>query len=189
VYTLLLFEKMTECFKAYEDKLNVTVETMTAESDIDRYLINIETLAAQGADGFLIHIDVATRDRIVEVLDETGLPYVSIFNSVRDEDGNSLVPTIGLNQYAAGATTMEWLCDNYTTYWGDVDTSKIGNMNFTLSVSVDLNDRAVGAEDVFTERFPDNTDQIFEADLSWGAAQDRILRIILLLQRLLRILM
>ena len=95
VYTLMLFEKMTECFKNYEERLNVEIDTMTAESDIDRYLINIETLAEQGTDGFLIHIDVATKDRIVEVLDETGLPYVALFNTVRDGDGNNMVPTVG----------------------------------------------------------------------------------------------
>ena len=173
VYTLMLFEKMTECFKNYEDTLNVEINTMTTESDIDLYLINIETLAAQGTDGFLIHLDVATSDRIIEVLDETGVPYVSIFNSYRDDDGNSLIPTIGLDQYDAGAITMEWLCENYASYWGDIDTSKLGLINFTLSTSVDLNDRANGAQDVFLTNFPENSELVFEGDGASGSGSSQ----------------
>ncbi len=174
VYTLMLFEKMTECFKNYEEKLNVQIDTMTAESDIDLYIINLETLAAQGTDGFLIHFDVATSDRIKEVLDEAGVPYVAVFNSVRDQAGNSLVPTIGLDQYAAGVTTMDWMNDNYKTYWGDIDTSKLGLLNMTLSVSEDLNDRAAGAEDTFKKYFPNNDANIFTQDgaSGSGARQD-----------------
>jgi ABC-type sugar transport system substrate-binding protein len=179
VYTLMLFEKMTECFKSYEDTLNVKVDTMTTESDIDLYLINIETLAHQGTDGFLIHIDVPTRERIVEVLNETGVPYVSIFNSVRDEDGHSLVPTIGLNQFDAGAATMEWLCSNYQSYWGDIDTSKLGLLNMTLSVSVDLNDRALGAEDVFKKYFPENSGLMITVTEHPVKVQERMLDTIL----------
>ena len=154
VYTLMLFEKMTECFKNYEEKLNVQIDTMTAESDIDRYLINIETLAEQGTDGFLIHIDVATKDRIVEVLDETGLPYVALFNTVRDGDGNNMVPTVGTDQYNAGATSLDWLNDNYKTYWGDIDTSKLALLYTTFSVSGDLHTRGSGNKGPFCGALP-----------------------------------
>ncbi len=168
VYTLMLFEKMTECYRNYQEKLNFELETMTAESDIDRYLINIETLAEQGTDGFLIHIDVATKERIVEVLDETGVPYVALFNTVRDADGHNLVPTVGTDQYNAGVTSLQWLQDNYKTYWGDIDTANLGLLYTTFSVSGDLNTRAVATADRFKELYPDNSDKIFEADQASG---------------------
>lgn len=173
-YSLMLFEKMGQVFKDYQDKLNVEVTPMTAENDMDKYLINIETFAEQGADGFLIVLDPATKFRIIEVLEETGCPYIALFNSARNEAGNSLVPTVGTDQKNAGATTMQWLADNYKTYWGDIDTSKLGLMAFTLSVSPDLNDRAVITEEVFANLFPKNKDLIFRADAvtGTGAASD-----------------
>lgn len=173
-YSLMLFEKMGQVFKEYEDRLNVEVTSMTAENDMDKYLINIETYAEQGADGFLIVLDPATKFRIIEVLNETGLPFIALFNSARNEAGNSLVPTVGTDQKNAGATTMQWLADNYKTYWGDIDTSKLALMAFTLSVSPDLNDRAVITEEVFKELFPKNTDLVFRADAvtGTGAASD-----------------
>jgi ABC-type sugar transport system substrate-binding protein len=93
-----------------------------------------------------------------------GFAVFALFNSVRDENGKSLVPTVGLDQYATGAMTMQWLIDNYKTYWGDIDTSKLGLISMTFSVSVDLNDREVGAQDVFKKNFPNNTNLIFVAD-------------------------
>jgi ABC-type sugar transport system substrate-binding protein len=162
--TLLLFEMMTQCFNKYADDLNVTITPSTAEMDMDKMMTSIETFAEQGADGFIIVIDPATKDRTVEVLNETGVPYIALFNSVRDENGNSLVPTVGLDQYATGAMTMQWLIDNYRTYWGDIDTSKLGLVSITFSVSVDLNDRELGAQDVFKKNFPNNSNLIFVAD-------------------------
>jgi ABC-type sugar transport system substrate-binding protein len=173
-YTLLLFEMMTQTFKQYEDKLNVEITPMTAEADIDKYLINLETYAQQGYDGFLIVLDVAAKERIVEVLDETGLPYVALFNTYRDESGNSLIPTVGTDQYNAGVTTLQWLYDNYKTYWGDIDTTNLGLLYTTLSVSFDLNERAVATADQFKKLFPDNSEMIFTADQAsgTGAATD-----------------
>lgn len=173
-YSLMLFEKMGEVFKSYEDRLNIQVTNMTAEADYDKYMINIETLAEQGTDAFLIVLDPATKVRIIEVLNETGLPYIALFNSARDDNGNSLIPTVGTDQKNAGATSLHWLNDNYKTYWGDIDTSKLGLMAFTLSVSVDLNDRAVVTEEEFAKLYPENKDLIFRADAvtGTGAASD-----------------
>ncbi len=164
-YTLLLFELMTECFNVYSDELNCTVTPSTTESDMDMFVQNIELYAGQGnVDGIIVIIDPPTADRITEVLDESGIPYIAWCNSVRDENGVEYVPSVGLDQYSAAQTTVQWLYDNYSNYWGDIDTSKIALMNINASISADLNDRAVGAEDKFNELIPDNAG-VFNVDM------------------------
>lgn len=156
-FTLLLFEKMTECFNDYGKTLNIKVTPSTSEGDMDKFIQNIQTFADQGnIDGFLVVVDAATSDRILEVLDETTIPYMTWCNSVRDKAGSELVPCVGLDQKAASATTVQWLFDNYKTYWGDIDPTQIALMNLNASVNVDLNDRAVGAEAKFKELLPTN---------------------------------
>ncbi len=162
--TLLLFEMMTQSFSAFGDTLNFTITPTTTEGDLDAFITNFEIFATQGIDGFIVSYDTAAKDRITEVLDDTGIPYISLFNSILDEDGHSIVPTIGLDQYEAGEITLQWLYDHYKTYWGDADTSKLGLISLTYTTSIDLKDRGDGSEALFAKLFPDNTDYIFVAD-------------------------
>ena len=73
------------------------------------------------------------------------------------------------DQYNAGVTSLDWLNDNYKTYWGDIDTSNLALLYTTFSVSGDLHTRALATKDRFEELYPDNTDMIFEADQASGS--------------------
>ena len=64
-----------------------------------------------------------------------------MLNSVRDENGSAIVPCVGLEGVEAGAKIVQWLYDNYKTYWGDIDVSEIGLLDFNFSPNVDFNDR------------------------------------------------
>ncbi len=171
-FTLLLYENITECFRVYGEQLNCNITPSTSEGDYDKFIQNIEVFAAQGeTDGLIVVIDADTAVRIKEVLDESGMTYIAWCNSVRDENGSEIVPCVGLGQYDSGATTVQWLHDNYSTYWGDIDASKIALMNTNASSNFDLNDRALAAEDKFLELFPDNAG-IFNIDLINDFTQD-----------------
>lgn len=162
--TMLLTQMMADSMKAFEDKLNFTLTTSTGELDADRYITNIQTLAGNGdVDGFVAEIDPQVSTRINEIYQELGIPYIGLFNSVRDESGSEIVPCVGLDQFAAGATTIQWLYDNYKTYWGDIDTSEIALLDFTFSTLPDLQARSDGAVAKFKELFPNNT-MFFTAD-------------------------
>jgi ABC-type sugar transport system substrate-binding protein len=171
-FTLLLYELMTQSFNDLAERLNVTITPNTTEGDYDKFIQNIEVFAQQGkTDGFIVVIDATTSARIKEVLDETGIPYIAWCNSVRDESGSELVPCVGLDQYAASQTTLQWLYDNHKTYWGEIDTTQIALMNTNASSNVDLNDRAVGAEDKFKELIPTNAG-VYNLDMVADFTQD-----------------
>jgi ABC-type sugar transport system substrate-binding protein len=64
---------------------------------------------------------------------------------------------------------MSWLCENYSQYLGDIDTTKLGMINMTMSTVGMMADRGIGAYNGWKEYFPDNL--YIEADTS-GAGQN-----------------
>ncbi|MCL2200811.1 MAG: substrate-binding domain-containing protein [Oscillospiraceae bacterium] len=158
-----LMQNIGDALVELEDILNVNIIHYNADGDIDALIQNIEIFAAQGVDGFIIVIDPTASERIKEVLDNTGIPYIAMLNSVRDENGRAIVPGVGLDGYQAGRIKTQWLYDNYRTYWGEIDTARLGLLNFNFSPNVDFNDRYLGALSMFQELFPGNTN-IFSAD-------------------------
>lgn len=168
---MALFQNITTALEELESVLNFKVTDYCANSDIDAMIQNIELYASKEIDGIMIVVDPTASTRIVEVLDETGVPYVAMLNSVRDENGSEIVPCVGIEGYVAGSETIQWLYDNHQTYWGEIDTSKIGLLNFNYSPNVDFADRNAGAKDKFLELVPNG--QVFEADGVSGALDEQ----------------
>lgn len=169
---MAVFQNIGIALKELEPLLNFKTTEYCANSDIDAIIQNIEIYADQGVDGFLIVIDATANKRICEVLDGTGIPYIAMLNSVQDENGSSLVPCVGLDNYQVGEKLTQWLFDNYKTYWGDIDTSKIALLDFNFSPNVDFNNRNKGSHDKFVELLP-NSKQIFQADGVTGGLNEQ----------------
>lgn len=161
---MALFLNIRDAMTSMEPVLNVKITDYCANSDIDEMIQNIQIFADQGYDGYIIVIDASANMRIKEVLDETGLPYIDILNSVRDENGSAIVHCIGMEGITVGREMTKWLFDNSEKYWGKkIDTSKLGLINYTFSPNKDFHDRFEGNLAMFQELAPGNTN-IFEAD-------------------------
>lgn len=158
-----LMQNITNVLEQLSTKLNFKLATTTGDNDIDVYIQNLEVLASQGVDGFINVIDPTSSARIKEVLDELGVPYIGLLNTVRDSSGSSIVPCIALDGYACGEKEVQWLYDNYKNYWGEIDQSQVGFIDITFSANKDFQDRHDGAMAKFKELFPNNT-KIFTAD-------------------------
>ncbi len=160
---MALFLNIRDALTSLEPVFNVKITDYCANSDIDEMIQNIEIFADQGYDGYIIVIDASANMRIKEVLDDTGLPYIDILNSVRDESGSAIVHCIGMEGISVGREMTKWLFDNYKDYWGEIDTSKLGLLNYTFSPNKDFHDRYQGNLAMFQEMVPGNTN-IFDAD-------------------------
>ncbi|MDR1299297.1 MAG: hypothetical protein LBJ84_03485 [Oscillospiraceae bacterium] len=157
MYPGILSEQMVACFTRLGEKLNYNMSDSCSNNDPELFLQQLEAAAASGRyDGFFLGLDTNIQDRIVEIMDEYQLPYVSIFNPMRDDNGANFVPTVLLDGYSNGAQAIQWLYDNHKTYWGDIDTSKIAMVDFTLSIVPDIQSRSDGAIDKFGELLPGN---------------------------------
>ena len=168
---MALFQSINDALDELAPIFNVNIIPYMANSDIDAMIQNIEIFADQGADGFIIVIDASANMRIKEVLDATGLPYIGILNSVRDANGSSIVPLIGMDGFPLGHAMVQWLTDNHQKYWGTVDKSKIGLLNFTFSPNIDFHERYLGNEDLFKTLYPGNP--IFPADGVTGGLNEQ----------------
>jgi ABC-type sugar transport system substrate-binding protein len=157
MYPGILSEQMVACFQQVGKKLNYNMSDSCSNNDPELYLQQLEAAAASGKyDGFFLGLDTNIQDRITEILDEYKFPYVSIFNPMRDDGGANIAPTILLDGYSNGSRSIQWLYDNYKTYWGEIDPSKIALVDFTLSIVPDIQSRSDGAIDKFNELLPDN---------------------------------
>lgn len=161
---MALFLNIRDALTSLEPVFNVKITDYCANSDIDEMLQNIQIFADQGYDGYILVIDASANMRIKEVLDETGLPYIDILNSVRDESGSAVVHCIGMEGITIGREMTKWLFDNSEKYFGEkIDTAKLGLINYTFSPNKDFHDRFEGNLAMFQELAPGNTN-IFEAD-------------------------
>ena len=160
---MALFLNIGDSLRELEPILNFKTTEYCANSDIDAMIQTIEIYADQGVDGIIIVIDASANMRIKEVLDDTGIPYIGILNTVRDSNGRHVVSVIGHDNILIVEEIGQWLYDNYKNYWGDIDTSKIALLSFDFSPNVDFHERHLAAIDVFNRLFPNNAG-VFEAD-------------------------
>jgi hypothetical protein len=132
----------------------------------------LETLIDRGdVDGFIIETTNSVQNAVLDMLTESGVPYINLFTEYFDENGTVITPTVGIPQYDVGHLSLQYLTDNYKTYWGDVDTSKIGLITIDFSVSPALNERILGIEGCFKEAFPGNENIYYTDSFAAGAAE------------------
>ncbi len=160
--TMQLMQNLADVFTQWGEKLNYDLIATTGDGDIDAYIQQIELYANQGVDGYVVNFDPNSRFRIKEVLDDIGIPYMAMLNSVRDEEGHSILPCVALDGYVLGQEVMQWFYDNQEKYWGvKPDASEVGYLGLTWSQNIDLHERYTGSEAKFKELYPGNTNIYF----------------------------
>ena len=168
---MALFQNVSVALQELAPISNFEVVEYCANSDIDALIQNIQMFSTQGVDGYLVVADPTAAVRTTEVLKNTGKPYVALLNSLRDDNGSCLMPTVGIEGVVAGAETVAWLVNNHETYWGDIGDAKVGLLNFNFSANADFNDRNTGSREKFVEMVPNGT--VFEADGVSGALNEQ----------------
>lgn len=151
-----LTDSMMNAWAKMKDQYNFTVEEVTGEGDSEAYVQNLEVVADCGdVDGFFIDCNPVIANRVIELLDEFKIPFVCMFNPMVNDDGAAIAPALALDQYQSGYDAVQYYCDNYKEYWGDIGNAKVGLLNLDWSTSEPLHDRCVGATDAFLKTFPD----------------------------------
>lgn len=153
-----LTDSMMNSWKKMENRWNFDVEEMSGEGDSEAYVQGLEVVADRGdVDGFFIDCNPILANRVIELLDDFGIPYVCMFNPFVDDDGHAIAPALALDQYQAGYDSVDYYCQNYGMYWGDdfdVNSDKIGCLSLDWSTSQPLTDRCRGSEEAFLKTFP-----------------------------------
>ena len=166
----LLEEQMWEAFNDVAGKYNVTLSRITGDTDDETYVTNLQATVDRGdVDAVIIETTNSVQNAVLDIMADCGIPYINLFTEYYDENGVVITPTVGLPQYQTGYDSLEYLCQNYTQYWGEVDPSEVGLITIDFSISPALNDRILGIEACFRDYFPGN-ENIFYND-SFAAGQ------------------
>ena len=133
---------------------NFTVENQTANADSDFYITNLETILLMEPDGLIIDVTSELAARVSEICRSYDTPVIDVYNNAVDANGVAVIPCVIVDQFANGRTQMQFLIDNYKTFWGDIDTSEIAFLNVDWSQNQDIADRGIGAKELWDEVFP-----------------------------------
>lgn len=165
----VLQQQMLEAYTTLEEKYNFTIEYATSDGDDELFISTLQTLVDRGdVDGFMVQTSSYMSDVCLPILQESGIPWINQFTEFYDEDGNVATPTCIIPQWQSGYDSLEWICQNYKDYWGDVNTDEIGLITVDYSVSAPLADRTVGIVDCYKEYI--GNDNIFVED-SYAAGE------------------
>ncbi|MDR2356957.1 MAG: substrate-binding domain-containing protein [Oscillospiraceae bacterium] len=161
----IMHDNFVRAFSAVEDRFNFEFVTSASDSNNEVYLQNLEVMASTGVDGFFVDTDPNISSRVVEVLNDIGLPYLSFVNAMVDENNKVIAPVVMINSYHCGQIQAEWFAEHYKDYWPDVDIKDVACLSLSMTPSADLRARSEGAVETFKKLFPDN-DLYFELDMS-----------------------
>ena len=160
-----LEQEAFESLQLVADRFNYEVTRMSGDSDEETYINNLQTLVDRGGiDGVLVFTTTTIKNAVLEIMNNSGIPYVVMFTPLEDDQGRCVAPVSGLQQYNTGYAAMEWLTLHYKDYWGDIDTSDFGMIGVDFSVIPVMHERIEGLQDAFLKAFPDNEDNVFYFD-------------------------
>ncbi|MDR2357855.1 MAG: hypothetical protein LBD92_07235 [Oscillospiraceae bacterium] len=137
--------------------MNVEFEFFNANGDNEKFINSLDLYADR--DGIILTHNYAAQKRVLEVLREYGdkFDWLNVMTPFQDDATQELYgPAVVIDGYEVGKLSTQWLIDNYRSYWGEVDPSKIGYIFLNLSTVNVFRPREQAARDVWTENFPDN---------------------------------
>jgi L-arabinose transport system substrate-binding protein len=135
-----------------------------AKMNSEEYLKAIDNAIANNASGIVTCIpDQTMSTAVVSKCEEAGIPIVAADDAL-EENGEKLVPWVGIDAYNIGAANGEWLAQ-YANDNGLADKDDVALLIMTMDTVSSCVPRAEGEYDKFTELCPDfNTDHIYKAD-------------------------
>ena len=136
--------------------------------DVDAFFSQLPQLA-RDYDGIIMDADATMYDRVNEVMEPTGTPWMSFMAAPRDETMDSkplLHPFIGFEQKDVGAFLADYLVKQAAIEWPDVPLSEFGFITVDYSASPPLHQREIGAREKLLEVAPEFIDdgRYFVAD-------------------------
>jgi ABC-type sugar transport system substrate-binding protein len=145
--------------------LNYEYTAYAANNDYDAFINQIYTFADQGYDAFVLGTDDQLAARAIEAAKECGVAFIAESTSFVDGNGVCIWPSVQQAQTKNGEQTVQWLVDNYKTYWGDIDLSdaEVGLIGLDYSAVSGIHERRPGVEAKFKEFFPNG--KYFDGDL------------------------
>ncbi len=113
------------------------------------YLLGVKGMIDEQVDGMILCQPYEENyDAIADMLVEADIPFVTTNTSMRDPNQNLYAPSIGVDDYALGHMTGDWMA-NYTIKNGLTDTENVGLLLLANGALVNMELRKQGQIDRF----------------------------------------
>ncbi len=152
-------------FEVWSTRLNYNYSDFSANQETDTFINTLETLAVQGMDGFIIDFSDEIRSRLLDILPELDIPYMSGMVSAYDDDGKLAHPSLGFDMRDFGVQEYYYIVDAAQKKWGpDLDLSKCGFLYVDFGAVWEIAQRQQGFHDTLEAEHPELMDNYFVAD-------------------------
>ena len=159
-----LTDQLSKAFQDWGEKLNFTYTEFNANNDADALLNAMHVLANEGVQGMMIEPDMSIGERVKEVAAELNIAWMPAIMPIMDENGNLAYPQVTLGTKYQADLETDWLANNYKTYWGDIDTSKLGYICLSFNGVSQLKIIYDYSNARFKELYPNNAQYVFNGD-------------------------
>ena len=128
-----------------------------SSNSADEYLSGLQTFVDQGYNGVILDPDVTIYPRIVEILRDTDVSWVSGLGQARDYAGSNVLyhPAIGWDNVQIGVDIMTKLEEWKDKTWPDVPYDKVGMICLDFSLSPEIHQRELGEEQTWAQLHPE----------------------------------
>ncbi len=158
-------QSFSDSLKLWSERLNISYSDYSANSDIDAFMVTLETLSDQGTDGFILDVyDDQAGARAIEICGEKNIVWMTAINGLYDENGRLAHPAVGFDNVTYGEQMAQWLLEYAETTWEGFDISKAGFIAPTNSSVSQISDRMVGSRELWNEAYPELSDRFFVCD-------------------------
>jgi ABC-type sugar transport system substrate-binding protein len=147
--TGVLYDMFDKAFGEWAKKANVNYSSFSANGDNDLFLTTIETYASQGVDGFIFDADNTIYPAVVDVVESLGIPWMSGMAEPLDSNGERAHPVVGFNNLDFGHQMANYVIDYQRKHWPDAKLEEIGLLSMDFSLSPQVHERTVGAEEIW----------------------------------------
>ena len=158
-------QSFSDSLLLWSERLNLEYSDYSANSDIDAFMVTLETLSDQGTDGFMLDIyEDQAGARAIEICNDKNIIWMTAISGLYEEDGKLAHPTVGFNNVTYGEQMMQWLVDYATASWDGFDVSKAGFIAPTNSSVSQISDRMVGSQQLWDQTYPELKSRFFVCD-------------------------
>ena len=149
--------QMADALGQLGEKYNFTIEHLTANSDADQFITNLQTILIKNPDGLILDIRQEFASRTADILSNFDVPTIVLMNKALDDEGREIIPGVIMDQYYNGQRQMEYLHSVYKEYWPDVDPGEITLLLLDNTASMEMTKRGEGVLNKWEEFFPGQT--------------------------------
>lgn len=123
----VMYDMLSDAFKAWADKLNVEFNSFTA-SDDDQFLATVQSYCDQSYDGLILDPTPAAYPAAAELLSRNNMPWMSGMAPAYDENMKLLHPAVGYDDHALGYDMYTWCIDYAKSTWPDATPENTGGI-------------------------------------------------------------